>query len=296
MTAPRMHEDEVDIDEHLVGRLLDAQFPEWAELPVVAIPSTGTVNAIYRLGEDLCVRLPRVRGWSGHLQRELEWLPRLAPRLSLDIPEPVAAGDPGCGYPFPWAVYRWIDGTPFTTDGPIDERRAARDLARFVAELRRIDPAGAPSTGRRPLAELDEVTRAAVDALQGVVDTERVTAAWDVALTAPAWDGPPVWRHCDLLPPNLLVADGRLCAVIDFGGVGVGDPAHDVIAAWSVFGADGRSAYRDALDVDGGTWARARGVALHQALLIIPYYPETNPAFVDMAMRTVEQVLADSDR
>ena len=294
-----MHDDEVDIDESLVGRLLDAQFPEWSELPVSSVPSTGTVNAIYRLGVELCVRLPRVRGWAGHLQRELQWLPKLAPWLTLDIPEPLAAGDPGCGYPFPWAVYRWIDGTPFATGGVIDERRAALDLAAFVLELRRIDPSGAPPSGRRPLSELDEVTRTAIDSLRGVVDRERVTAAWATALTAPEWDGPAVWRHCDLLPPNLLVADGRLRAVIDFGGVGVGDPAHDVIAAWSVFGAEGRSSYRDSLDsldVDDGTWLRARGFALHQALLIIPYYSEANRAFVAMAMRTVEQVLADADR
>jgi aminoglycoside phosphotransferase (APT) family kinase protein len=143
------------------------------------------------------------------------------------------------------------------------------------------------------LRDLDSATRAAIGELRGVIDTDAATAAWERCLDAPSWQGRPVWRHCDLLTPNLLVAEGRLTAVIDFGGVGIGDPAADVIAAWSVFGPRGRAAFRDALDVDDDTWVRARGYALHQALLIIPYYPETNPGFVVTAMRTVERVLAD---
>ena len=165
-----------------------------------------------------------------------------------------------------------------------------------MAELRRIDPvAGAPRGGRRPLRELDAVTRAAIGSARGVIDSDAATAAWEHALRAPAWTGTPVWIHSDLLRPNLLVRDGRLCAVIDFGGAGVGDPAADVIAAWSVFGRAGRGVFRDALEVDDGTWDRARGFALHQAALIIPYYRETNPGFVAPARRTVEEILADLD-
>ena len=176
-----------------------------------------------------------------------------------------------------------------------DERRAAEDLARFVVDLRRIDPVGAPRGGRRPLRELDAVTREVIESARGVIDGDAAVAAWERALRAPAWAGSPVWIHSDLLRPNVLVLDGRVCAVIDFGGVGIGDPAADVIAAWSVFGRAGRGVFRAALEVDDGTWERARGFALHQAALIVPYYGETNPGFVASARRTIEEVLADLD-
>jgi len=182
---------------------------------------------------------------------------------------------------------------PYADELVQDERQAAGDLARFVTELRQIPAAGAPRTGRRPLRELYDGTWAAIESAGDVIDRHAALAAWEHALTAPAWDGTPVWIHADLLRPNLLVADGRLSAVIDFGGAGAGDPAADVIAAWSVFGPAGREAFRAALDVDDGTWNRARGYALHQAALIIPYYAQTNPGFVALAKRTVEQVLAD---
>ena len=294
MTSKKMHSDEVDIDAELVRRLLVTEFPRWSGLPVEVVHATGTVNAIYRLGDDMCVRLPRVQRWAGTLKNELQWLPKLAPRLSLRVPEPVAEGHPTRWYPFSWAIYRWIDGLPYADELVDDEHRAAKDLAQFVVELRRIDPGGAPRGGRKPLRELDAVTRMAIESAPHVVDSDAATAAWQRALEAPEWDGKPVWIHTDLLRPNLLVDGGRLCAVIDFGGIGVGDPAADVIAAWSVFSPTGRGTFRDVLGVDDGTWNRARGFALHQAAMIIPYYPQTNPGFVALAERTVEEVLADS--
>jgi aminoglycoside phosphotransferase (APT) family kinase protein len=290
----KMHDGELHIDTELVGRLVAAQFPQLTGLPISAVQSTGTVNAIYRLGDDLCARLPRMQGWAQDLEKERHWLPKLAPRLSLQVPEPVAKGRPEGWYPFTWAIYHWIDGQPYADELVDDERRAAKDLAQFVAELRRIDPAtGAPRGGRRPLRELDAVTRAAIESARDVIDGDAAIAAWDRALEAPAWGGTPVWIHSDLLRPNLLVAGGRLRAVIDFGSAGVGDPAADVIAAWSVFSNTGRTAFRGALDVDHGTWNRARGLALHQAAMIIPYYPKTNPEFVALAKRTVEEIVAD---
>jgi aminoglycoside phosphotransferase (APT) family kinase protein len=290
----KMHDGEAGIDAGLVRRLVAVQFPRLAGLPVSAVRSTGTVNAIYRIGDDLCARLPRLQEYAADLVDELRWLPWLAPRLPLRVPEPVAVGRPAGGYPFPWAIYQWIEGQPYADELVGDEPQAARDLARFVAGLRRIDPAaGAPRAGRRPLRELDGATRAAIDCSRHVIDRDAVTAAWEHALEAPAWEGAPVWIHTDLLRPNLLVDGGRLCAVIDFGGAGLGDPAADVIAAWSVFGRAGREAFRAALGVDDGTWNRARGFALHQAVMIIPYYPETNPGFVTLAERTVGEVLAD---
>jgi aminoglycoside phosphotransferase (APT) family kinase protein len=290
----KMHEGEVDIDEALVARLVSAQFPRLAGLPIGAVRSTGTVNAIYRLGEELYVRLPRVQAWAEDLEKELSWLPKIAPAVSLRIPEPIARGHPAGEYPFTWAIYRWLGGQPYRDDLVHDERQAAEDLARFVHELRRIDHAGAPRGGRRPLHELDGATRAAIAASRGAIDSDAALAAWSRALEAPPWEGAPVWIHTDLLRPNLLVDRGRINAVIDFGGVGVGDPAADVIAAWSVFGPLGRAAFRAALGVDDGVWSRARGYALHQAALIIPYYAETNPGFVELAKRTVAEVLAET--
>jgi aminoglycoside phosphotransferase (APT) family kinase protein len=296
MSAPKMHANEVDIDATVVRRLLEAQYPQWADLPISAVQSTGTVNAIYRIGDDLYARLPRLQKWAQGLEHERKWLPRLAPQLSLRIPEPLAVGEPATEFPFPWAVYRWINGRPYADELVDDERQAASDLANFVLELRAIDPAAdAPRAGRKPLRELDVVTRAAIEESRDVIDGEASAAAWELALESSAWNGTPVWIHTDLLRPNLLVHGGRLRAVIDFGGVGVGDPAADVIAAWSVFGTAGRTQFREALDVDDGTWNRARGFALHQAALIIPYYRESNPAFVAMATRTIEQVLADGE-
>jgi len=206
----------------------------------------------------------------------------------------VAKGRPASSYPFPWAIYRWIDGLPYADELVDDERQAARDLARFVIELRGVDPVvGAPRAGRGPLRERDAVTREAIESARGVIDSAPVIAAWERVLEAPVWAGTPVWIHADLLRPNVLVHHGRLCGVIDFGSAGVGDPAADLVAAWSVFGQAGREVFRETLDADDGAWARARGFALTQAVMIIPYYGETNPRFVALARRTVEEILAD---
>jgi aminoglycoside phosphotransferase (APT) family kinase protein len=248
------------------------------------------VNAIWRLGTDMYVRLPRVKSWAGHLENELRWLPVLATHLSLDVPKPIAVGQPQFGYPFQWGIFAWYEGETFVPDR-VDQRRAAADLAEFIAELRCVDTAGAPRSRRdRPLRTLDADAHAAISAAGELIDAEAVASAWDGVLHAPPWTGAPVWVHGDLLPPNALVIDGRISAIIDFGGVGVGDPAVDVIAAWSMLDANGRTVLRTALDIDDATWARARGLALHQALMIIPYYVETNPAFVATAQRTVNQI------
>lgn len=290
----RMHADEVHIDVALVQRLVAEQFPTLAGSPIREVQSTGTVNAIYRIGSDTCARLPRVAAWAEGLQREARWLPWLAQRLPMALPEPLGAGHPGASYPFDWAIYRWIEGEPYSDEAIPDETRAASDLARFVLELRRLNPEGAPAAGRKPLAQLDARTRAALEASPGLIDVPAALAAWEDALHTAAWQGQPVWIHADLLRPNLLVRGGRIHAVIDFGSAGAGDPAADVIAAWSVFGPAGRAAFRSALNVDDETWRRARGFALHQAALAIPYYVETNPGFTALAQRTLRQVLGDS--
>lgn len=291
----KMHDREIDIDVALVAALIDGQLPHLAHLPVRPVESTGTVNAIFRVGDELYARLPRVEEWAGDLDKESRWLPRLGGAgFSLQLPEPVAHGIPTSRYPLPWAIYRWIEGEPYTDAGVRDESEAAADLARFVIELRQLDPVGAPRAGRRPLRELDPATRGAIRAASGVIDGDGALAAWARSVDAPAWTGTPVWIHADLLGPNVLVLGGRLHAVLDWGGAGIGDPAADVIAAWTLFGPVGRETYRNATSVDDDTWNRARGFALHQAAMIIPYYRVTNPAFVAQAVRTVEQIVADA--
>ncbi|MFT9477856.1 aminoglycoside phosphotransferase family protein [Streptomyces sp. Mo3] len=235
MSASAMHADERPIDVALVRRLLAAQFPRWAELPIERFASSGTVNALFRLGGDLAVRLPRIAGGAGDVEREHHWLPRLAPALPVPIPAVLGKGVAGDGFPWPWTVHRWLDGENPQEGRVARPGRLAADLAEFIVALRRIEPADGPPAYRGgPLREVDEETRTAIGLLHGTIDTGAATAAWEEALAAPGWDGPPVWVHSDLMPGNLLVADGRLSAVIDFGTAGVGDPACDLIPVWNL--------------------------------------------------------------
>jgi aminoglycoside phosphotransferase (APT) family kinase protein len=290
----RMHANELDTDVSLVRRLLARQFPQWAELAIEPVESAGTDNALYRLGDNLVVRLPRIEWATGQAEKESRWLPLLAPHLPLPVSVPLAMGEPGEGYPWRWSVCRWLEGEAATADRVADLRRAATELARFITALQRIDPAGGPESRRgRPLATQDEPTRAAIAALAGKVDTDAVTAAWEAALRAPAWHGPPVWAHGDLYDGNLLVRDGRLSGVIDFGVLGVGDPACELIVAWSLFAGESREAFRRALRVDDATWARGRGWALVVALHALPYYEATNPVLVANSRHRIGEVLAD---
>jgi aminoglycoside phosphotransferase (APT) family kinase protein len=223
MSAGRMHVDEVDTDVSLVGRLLAAQFPQWADLAIEPVHSDGTDNAIYRLGDDMAVRLPSIPGATGQVDKEHRWLPRFAPLLPLAIPVPLAKGAPGEGYPWHWSVHRWLDGENATIERIADPRQAATELAQFIPALQRIDPTGGPPPGPHnfnrgePLAMRDPPTRAAIATLHGTLDADAVIATWEAALQAPAWRGPPVWIHGDLQSGNLLAQQGRLSAVIDFG-------------------------------------------------------------------------------
>ncbi len=302
MSAGKMHVDEVDTDVSLVGRLLAEQFPQWAELHIEPVRSAGTDNAIYRLGDDMAVRLPRIHWATGQVDKEHQWLPRLAPHLPLAIPVPLAKGTPGAGYPWHWSVYRWLKGDNATIERIADPRQAAMDLAQFITALQRIDPTGGPPPGPHnssrgePLAMRDTRTRAAIASLDGTLDAGAMTAAWDAALQAPAWHGPPVWLHGDLQSGNLLAVRGRLSAVIDFGCLGVGDPACDVMTAWLFLSAETRDIFRAALPVDDATWARGRGWALSVGLIALPYYQSTNPALAGIARYAIDQALADHQR
>jgi aminoglycoside phosphotransferase (APT) family kinase protein len=291
---PKMHVDEVSTDVGLVRRLLRAQAPEWAELALERVPSSGTDNALYRLGEDMVVRLPRV-GWAvGGLERELEWLPRLAPLLPVRVPTPLRTGEPGDDFAWPWAVYDWIPGANPPLGEPDCPVALAHDLAAFIQALRGLDLVGPSCRRGRPLATQDEGTRTALARLEGTIDTQRARAAWESSLAAPEWSGAPVWVHGDLLPGNLLVADRRLAAVLDFALVGRGDPACDLIVAWSVLSGRARDVLRDELEVDEATWARGRGWALTLAAHALPYYRETNPGFAAVARRIFAELLGES--
>ncbi|WP_037671397.1 aminoglycoside phosphotransferase family protein [Streptomyces griseus] len=299
------------IDASLVHRLLAAQFPHWAQLPVTPVPRSGLDNATFRLGDDLSVRLPRYAHWVGQVEREHRWLPRLAPHLPLPVSAPVAQGEPGEGYPYPWSVYRWLEGETATTEDLTDPVRAALDLAGFITALQDIDTTGGPGPEQsnafrgvpmgddRDSLAAEARVRPKIEALRGtgLVDVDAVTEVWEAALAAPAWQKPPVWIHGDLATGNLLTRNGRLSAVIDFGTLAVADPAVDLMPAWKFLPAPALPAFREAVAADDATWARARGWALAGSLPVPedPFFRE-DPDRVTQALRHLEAVIADHRR
>jgi aminoglycoside phosphotransferase (APT) family kinase protein len=293
----RMHPDEIDTDADLVRELLEAQHSQWADRPIVRIASTGTVNALYRIGDDLLARLPLRRVTAVPIENELRWLPKLAPRLPIAVSMPLALGQPTDRFPSPWSVYPWFDGDDAIT-GALDLQQAAVDLANFLRALWSLDATGGPrpspaNYGRGiPLGLRDEITRASIRQSVDLVDTDAVTAAWERALAAQAWDQPPRWVHGDISSGNLLVRDRRINAVIDWS-LGIGDPACDVLVAWELFDDASRAVFRDALAVDDATWDRARGWALSTAMLALPYYVTTNEFMARQARQKIAAVLDD---
>jgi aminoglycoside phosphotransferase (APT) family kinase protein len=258
----------------MVRRLIAVQFPQWSDLDVVPVDVDGWDNSTFRLGDDLSVRLPSGPGYAAQVAIEAQWLPWLAPRLPLPIPELVAVGRPDDTFPLPWSVRRWLPGTP-TSIGRIDDlERLAVGLAAFLTSLQHIDPTGGPPPAPRngfrggALATYDRETGSAITALAGDIDADRAKATWHAAL-ATSWDPPAVWVHGDITGSNLLAVDGRLHAVIDFGCVAVGDPACDLTIAWTLFTDTSRRTFRRNLDLDDATWARARGWALWKALITL---------------------------
>jgi aminoglycoside phosphotransferase (APT) family kinase protein len=287
-----MHVDELEIDEALVRRLLAEQFPEWSELPLDQIHPEGTVNAIFRLGEELSVRLARRGGSTEPGSKQFDSLPRLVPVLPVAVPVPVAQGRPTDGYPWFWEVHTWVEGEIVAVE-EIDAIHAARDLAALVAALGSVSPAGAPPGRGIPLVERDSEVRHWLARL----DPEAwVTEEWERALATPRWEGPPVWHHGDLDVRNWLVREGRITGVIDWGSMGVGDPACDVMVAWKLHSPAARDAFRDALWVDDATWERARGWVLSQAVAILAYYtPDNNPTLYHEAEHWLRLVLSERD-
>ncbi len=292
--------DRAAIDRALVSQLVAAQFPQWADLPVTTVELNGWDNITFRLGDDMSVRLPSADAYVLQVDKEHRWLPVLAPQLPVPIPEPLAKGVPGCGFPRPWSVYRWRAGEHATVERVADLNRFATDLADVLAALYKIDPAGGPPPGAHsffrggPLSTYDADTREAISALAGEIDVNAATEVWETALAA-TWPHPPVWVHGDVAAANLLVVDGALSAVIDFGCSAVGDPACDVTIAWTFFFGENCAAFRDRLPLDANTWARGRGWALSKALTTHLGALRTNPADVDRAGRSMGWRLSARD-
>jgi aminoglycoside phosphotransferase (APT) family kinase protein len=286
-----MHPGELPITETLARRLVDTQFPQWAGLPLRRVQPDGTDHAIFRLGDELSARLPRVGGSESSDSKQLEWLPKLAPVLPVEIPVPVAQGHPAEDYPWRWEIHTWVEGEMLPVE-QIDAVQAARDLAGLVGALSEIDPAGAPPGRGVPLAKRDESFREWLATFRG---DPIVLAEWERALEAPQWDGPPVWHHGDLDVRNWLVRNGRMSGVIDWSEMGVGDPAVDVMVAWKLHSADARDAFREALPTDDATWERARGWVISQAVPILAYYtPQNNPVLFHEAEKWLELVLSEA--
>jgi aminoglycoside phosphotransferase (APT) family kinase protein len=299
VVEPHAESEKPRIDTDLVRQLVAAQFPQWAELPVRPVASDGWDNRTFHLGEQMSVRLPSASDYAGQVERERLWLPRLAPVLPLPIPVPLAMGEPGEGYPFHWSVNAWLPGeTASTCPVVATDRRFGADLATFLAALRRADAAGGPTPSRAnffrggPLAIYDGETWQAISALGATIDTDAVGACWEAALGA-MWAGPPVWIHGDVAPGNLLVRDGRLSGVIDFGQTAVGDPSCDLAITWTFLQGEGRAAFRAGVQLDPATWARARGWALWKALIVAAALPGANPRDADRALEVIEEVSAE---
>jgi aminoglycoside phosphotransferase (APT) family kinase protein len=295
MSQGPMHAGETVVSLDLAARLVAAQFPGWAGLPLRLVPSGGSDNVLVRLGRDMVLRFPRLEAAAAQVTVEAGLLPVLGPLLPLRVPEVLAVGQPGLGYPHPWLVLRWLPGADAFTTAVTDDLAAARALAGFVGTLRAVPvPEGAPvmSEGGH-LRPRDGFTRQMIARITDEADPADVTCLWEEALALPPWDGVPVLVHRDLHPLNLLVTGDEISAVIDWGAVSAGDPAHDLICGWTLLGDAGRALFRELLAVDGATWARGRALAFSKAVMAAPYYRTSNPPLRDVMRRTLRRAMAD---
>ena len=288
-----------DITPGLVSRLVTAQFPQWAGLPVRPVDVDGWDNATFRLGELMSVRLPSSQAYVEQVEKEHRWLPILAPQLPLPVPEPLAVGEPGCGFPRPWSVYRWIEGRTAAAATVANPAEFAADLAGFLAALYKVDPSGGPLPGTHNFfrggspAHYDAETRAALAALRGQIDTSLAEQVWEEALAA-RWDGRPVWFHGDAQPGNLLLdPSGRLSAVIDFGTSGIGDPACDTTIAWTFLSGESQRVFKQRLPVDEATWTRGRGWAVWKAMIVLVEQLGTDPGEAELTKNVIGRIFAD---
>lgn len=307
----RLHDDEIPVSAGLVRRLMAEQFPHWAGRAVCALGTSGSTNALYRLGDDLLVRMPRQPGGSRTIAKEARWSPTLAAALSYAVPEVLAVGRPGAGYPECWSVVRWIDAVrvpAVRVDDAVDPRRRwlARDLADLLGQLRAlaVPSAAAADPDLReyrgePIAALDATFRRCVDQCRGMptleLDLDTAVRVWNEVMRLPDADAvTETWLHGDLLAENVLLRDGRLAAVLDLGGLAVGDPTVDLVVAWELLDAPAREQFRAVLRLDEPTWLRGRAWALALSLMTFPYYGGTMPSRVADRLAMGRAVLADA--
>jgi len=294
-------EHEISIDAPLAKALVGAQFKEWSDLPISAVHAASTDNVMFRLGDELAIRFPRRASAEPAIVKETTWLPRLARGLPMEVPLPVAAGQPADGYPYCWSVVQWLEGAPMEVAELRPSLQTARDLAAFITALRAQDTSAAPLAGPHnhlrgaPLAAFDPEMRRRFNVMSDVPDLGAIVAAWERGLAVPTWVGPPVWVHGDLKAANLLMRDHTLTGVLDWGLAGVGDPAADLSGGWSIFDGRTRTAFRAALAVDDTAWARGRAWALIEGVLNLSYYRGRVEVLAQAGRRVIDQVLADRD-
>lgn len=293
----QLHAHQVTIDEETARSLIQQQFPDYQQLPIRYFHSTGTDHAIYRLGDEMYLRMPLTHDAQLQLKKEVRWLPHLVSKLPLSIPVPLEKGEPNKEFPHQWGIYTWLEGKNPIRIEMEDINESARTLAKFIRALHKIDPTNGPRPGKHnffrgvPLIQRDAETRLAIKSLGDQIDLALVEKTWDDALNAPVWDSDPVWIHGDIHAANLLAKDGRITSVIDFGGLGVGDPACDLLVAWWFLTAESRMIFREELLVDEATWRRGRGWALSMALIALSYYQTTNPLFAKEAEYAIQEAI-----
>lgn len=296
MPRNKMHVDEVDTSPELVKDLLLGQFPEWASDPIQIMQPEGTDNAMYRLGNNKLIRLPRTKGSSLNIEKEMTWLPKLEPSLPIPIPKIIGTGFPDKDYPFHWLICEWLDGLNPNQEGMLDEHMAAKDLGAFVKAMQHINPVNGPSCRRgKPLNTCDEEVKKSIPLLKELYDEKLISELWEFTSNVPLWEHDPVWIHGDLHSGNLLAKEKKIVGVVDWGLAGVGDPACDMMVAWTLLGQEGRKIFRSIVQPDDDTWHRGRGWALFLGIVGYPYYRITNPIFASIAKRALDQVTTNHE-
>ena len=292
-------DDRIVVSTEQVRALVDSQFPQWAGLNIRPVELSGWDNRSFRLGDEMLIRMPSAARYVAQVEKEHRWLPALAPLLPFPIPAPLALGQPGQGYPFRWSVYRWLEGEPLARDlDRVDLSTIAIDVAAFLRALHGVDASDGPPAGAHnfhrggSLSVYDGEAKASAVRLADEVDQALAMEIWQLALSS-HWRKQGVWVHGDIAEGNLLVKDGRLSAVIDFGSSGVGDPSSDLILAWNVLDAESRAVFRRALELDEATWQRGRGWALWKALIVLDAERGRNDKMAEWSRRTIREVFAD---
>lgn len=289
-----MHPDEFHINANLVRELLTEQFPNWSKLDLQEILPKGTDNAMFKLASDKLVRLPRTKQSATNIEKELLWLPKFSSLLPIAIPTLLGSGSANKKYPLPWVIYNWLEGKSTDKEGDIDLGQAAVNLGNFVVAMQKIDPTNGPKCNRgQPLNKCNKGVLESIESLKGEYDTNLLTKIWESTLETPAWSGDPVWIHGDLHSGNILVKNKKITAIVDFGLAGIGDPAADMMLAWTVLDAENREIFRSIAKPDDHTWARGRGWAFALGALGYPYYRKSNPEFAHIAKRSLDEVIAD---